>query len=177
MDRWAEGRALGPTGHTLREAQVWQWVVKAPAREGWGEWDGQTDGHSLISHPDPPLPHHPLPPSPISPCRFLSAFLSANQSFLKPRREKWEKKTEMGEKDEGPCVCLYVCVSSTRAGWTFRREGMKGAEDEQKDQQQIGGRGAAWKDQEHTSFITHHIPHTPHTHYTHWKCNWWEGGQ
>lgn len=124
--------------------------------------DRWTELHLPSRSPTTTAPSTSIAPSLcFSPCRSLSAFLSANQSFLKTRREKWEKKTEMGEKDEGPCVCLYVCVSNTRSGWTFRSEGMK--EDEQKDQQQIGGRGAAWKGQEHTSLITHHIPHTPHT--------------
>jgi len=169
MDRWAEGRILGPTGHTLREAQVWQWVGRAPVREGWGEWDGQMDRASSPLQ----IPHHHTT---LHLHRSISVFLSLQVSLCLPLckpqlsedpERKMGKEDRDGRKRRGTlCVSLYVCVSNTRSGWTFRREGMKGA-DEQKDQQQIEGRGTAWKDQEHTSLITHHILHTSHTHCTH----------
>lgn len=108
-------RRQSPGSHgTYSEGSTAQHLVgKAPGREGWGDWDGQTDGQSSISQPDSPTPMPP-PPISISISMFLSLsvslFLSANHSFLEPPREKWEKKTEMREKDEGPCVCVCVCV-------------------------------------------------------------------
>lgn len=109
-DGWTDGQKAEPwrPWTCSEEAQVWQSVVRAPSERGLGRV-GWTDGWRASSpSPDPPPPQHPphsiAPSLCVSlPCRSLSAFLSANQSFLRP-----------GEKNGRDLVCVCMCVCPTQ---------------------------------------------------------------
>ena len=109
------GRRQSPEspGYALREAQVWQWVVRAPVREGWGEWDGQMDRASSPLQ----IPHHH---STLHLHCSISVFLSLQVSLCLPLckpelskdpERKMGKEDRDGRKRRGTlCVSVCVCV-------------------------------------------------------------------
>ena len=168
MDR---RQSTGSHGTYSEGSTAQHWVGKAPAGEGWGDWDGQIDGQSSISRPDSPTP---MPRPHLHLYLRVSVSVSLSFSLCKPQlfgapKRKMGKEDRDERKGRGTmcvraCVraCVRVCPAQGLVGILGGREEMKGAEDEQRDQQQHGT--AAWKDEEHARAPnTAHVTHTLHT--------------
>lgn len=141
---------------------------RAPGREGWGEWDGQTDGH-LSARPPPPTPtstplslhvsSRPVPSLFLCFCRSLSFSLQTT-AFWSPKRKMG--KEDRDERKRRGTVC--VCPARGLVG-IFRRGGREETKGQRMSKETNGSAGPQPGRVRNTHML--HTPRTPHTHTLH----------